>query len=107
PTMQPGQRFDGYVLRSRLGAGAMGEVWLANDVALQRPVALKVLLPGFEHGSPSLLQEEAQALAKLSHPNVVVVFDAAEWAGRAYVSMEYVVGSTLAEWLAAKRPTID
>ncbi len=106
PDMQAGQRFDTYILRCRLAAGGMGEVWIADDPGLQRPVALKLLLPGFEDGSSRLLHEEAQALAKLAHPHVVVVFDAGEWAGRGYFAMEYVMGVTLAGWLAAKHLTI-
>src|SRR5690348_4790355 len=82
-----------------LGAGGMGEVYLATDLALDRPVALKVL-PGEMARDPSRrerLVREARAQARVSHTNVGHIYFVGEDAGRLYFAMEYVEGQTLAE----------
>ena len=88
-----------------LGAGGMGVVVSAYDPHLDRKVAIIVLRPELATaGSPSRgeqrLLREAQAMAKLSHPNVVGVYEVGELAGPVFVVMEHVDGSTLGEWLA-------
>jgi tetratricopeptide (TPR) repeat protein/predicted Ser/Thr protein kinase len=91
-----------YVVLSKLGAGAMGVVLAAYDPELDRKVALKLLK---SQGGPALgnararLQREAQALAKLDHPNVVGVHDVGTHEGQLFVGMEYVEGRTLGEWM--------
>ncbi|MGV3620538.1 MAG: serine/threonine-protein kinase [Archangium sp.] len=82
-----------YVVRRRLGSGAMGAVYAAWDPRLEREVALKVL-----HLDGDLLAE-ARLLAKLTHPNVVAVHEVFSWGGRAVLVMELVHGETLHEWL--------
>lgn len=100
-----GRTIGRYVVLSTLGAGAMGVVVSAYDRDLDRRVAIKLMrrtgADGREAGAQRLLRE-AQALARLSHPNVVPVFDAGRADdGRVYLAMELVAGGTLREWVAA------
>jgi predicted Ser/Thr protein kinase len=84
------------VLR-KVGEGGMGVVYAAFDERLARRVAIK-LLHGVDHAR---LLREAQALARLSHPHVVQVYEVGEARGRIFVAMEFVEGPTLAAWRAA------
>ncbi|RMG97526.1 MAG: serine/threonine protein kinase [Deltaproteobacteria bacterium] len=95
-----------YVVLGRLGAGGMGVVYAAYDPELDRKVALKVLRADAAIGSGSRsttggarLLREAQALAKLSHPNVVAIHDVGEHEGQVWLAMEFVEGKTLGAWL--------
>jgi len=98
----PGQQVARYTLIRILGTGGMGEVWEAHDDQLARRVAIKVLRAGV--GDPARLVREARALAKLSHPVVVTVFDVGtDEAGRVWVAMELLTGGTLRHWLATPR----
>jgi len=93
-------RFIGHfaVLR-KLGEGGMGVVYAAYDERLERRVALKLI-----HGDDTArLMREAQALARVSHPNVVQIYEVGTYADRVFVAMEYVEGPTLTEWLAEPR----
>jgi tetratricopeptide (TPR) repeat protein len=106
-----GSTFGRYVLLERVGAGTSGEVWAAYDPRLDRRVALK-LLRRVAHGARSdedraRLVREAQAMARLSHPNVAAVFDAGEMEGEEYLAMAFVEGPTLRAWLAERRRGID
>jgi predicted Ser/Thr protein kinase/tetratricopeptide (TPR) repeat protein len=93
-------RFGRYRLERRLGAGGMGEVYLATDSNLGRRVALKrVRADANSWALRERLQREARALARLNHPNVVQVFEVDEWEGETYLAMEYVEGQTLGGWL--------
>lgn len=98
-----------YRLRERLGSGAMGEVWLAEDTRLHRLVALKMLPAGHagDAEAAARLVREARVASSLSHPNVAVVYDVGETEHEgtrtAYVAMEYVRGRTLAQMLEAGR----
>jgi serine/threonine protein kinase len=100
--LAPGQRVSRYVLGEPLGVGGMGIVYEAHDPKLDRKIALKVLRAesGEDAGSQARLVREAQAMARLSHPNVVAVYDVGEHAGRVFVAMELIEGRTLAAWLA-------
>ncbi|HVH97122.1 MAG TPA: serine/threonine-protein kinase [Enhygromyxa sp.] len=90
-----------YRIEARIGAGGMGEVYLAVDEELDRKVAIKRVLPGLiSERQHERLRDEARALAKLSHPNVVQVYEIGESDGRTFLAMEYVRGQTLAQWLA-------
>ena len=87
-----------YLIAEQLGQGGMGTVYLAHDSILDREVALKVITSvrlGAE--SRSRLLTEARTVAKLAHPNIVIVFDAGEVDHQAYVVMEYIQGKTLGE----------
>jgi TolB-like protein len=98
-----------YRLRERLGSGAMGEVWLAEDSRLHRLVALKMLPAGRtgDAEAAARLVREARVASSLSHPNVAVVYDVGETEHEgtktAFVAMEYVKGRTLAQMLEAGR----
>ena len=98
-----GDPLDRYVVLDRIGAGAMGLVYAAYDPKLDRRVALKLLhMRGPEVGTrrAQRLLREAQAMAQLSHPNVVTVHDVGTADGRVFLAMEYIEGQTLTNWLA-------
>ncbi|CAN5426652.1 Stk1 family PASTA domain-containing Ser/Thr kinase [soil metagenome] len=93
-----------YELRSKLARGGMADVFLSTDLLLDRPVALKVLFPEFA-SDPAFVQRfrrEAQAAARLNHPNVVSVFDWGQEGTTYFIVMEYVEGSSLAEVLRSE-----
>ena len=102
-----GQQLGRYVVLSRLGAGAMGVVFAAYDPELDRKVAIKLLRSEQSRQAiaRSRLQREARALAKLAHPNVVGVHDVGTHEGDVFVAMEFVDGTTLAQWREAEHPT--
>ncbi|WP_240480359.1 serine/threonine-protein kinase [Enhygromyxa salina] len=94
-----------YVILERVGAGGMGVVYAAWDPNLDRKVALK-LLHGDRQDHSQRLQREAQALARLTHPNVISVHDAGSLAGlddRVFVAMEFIEGQTLRGWARIER----
>ncbi len=93
------QRFGRYIVLDVLGEGGMGVVLKAYDDKLERQVAIKVLHsdPSGHHGPR--LEREAQALAKLGHPNVVQVYEVGEVQGQLFVTMELVKGQTLKKWM--------
>ena len=101
----PGARIGPYVLLERLGAGGMGEVFLARDTRLQRKVALKCLFPSGEGAegdvARSRILREARAAARINHPNVASIHDVFEDRGRAFIVMEYVEGGSLHDAVAA------
>ncbi len=86
-----------YQIARAIGEGGMGLVYRARDLRLARDVAIKV---GSAVSSSGLarLEHEAQALARLAHPNVVVVYEVGEVDGRVYVAMELVTGGTARTW---------
>jgi serine/threonine protein kinase/tetratricopeptide (TPR) repeat protein len=88
-----------YVVLDKLGAGAMGVVFAAYDPQLDRKVALKLLLSSGQDSAQIRLQREAQALAKLDHPNVVAVHDVGVHEQQLFVAMEFVEGRDLGAWL--------
>ncbi|MDB4965395.1 MAG: serine/threonine kinase family protein [Myxococcales bacterium] len=104
PTLKRGETVGRYVIVSTLGAGGMGVVYAAYDPELDRKVALKLLRPGpgdavGSHGFRDRLRREAQAMARLRHPNVIKVYDVSTKPGELFVAMELVDGVTLGEWL--------
>jgi len=107
PEPAPGDVIGRYTLVERLGAGGMGVVFSAYDAQLDRRLALKLLhgalaLPGEPTDGRARLLREAQAMAQLSHPNVVEVFDVGTDAGSLYIAMALVDGGTLRQWLALR-----
>ncbi len=100
----PGHRLGRYVILDTLGEGGMGRVFGAYDRELDRAVALKVLLSGTAKPGTddhTRLMREAQAMARLSHPNVVAVHDVTELDGRICLVMEKVDGASLRGWMGA------
>jgi len=95
-----------YSVLRPLGAGAMGIVYAAYDPELDRRVALKLLHSGAGDGPDqrARLLKEAQAMARLSHPNVIAVHDVGTVDGRVFVAMEFVEGQTLAHWMKERHP---
>ena len=91
---------DRFRLERKLGAGGMGTVYEAWDEKLMRRVALK-FLRGPSDNKEKRFFREAQGLARISHPNVVPVYDVGRWEGRVWIAMEYVPGRTLGAWAAA------
>jgi eukaryotic-like serine/threonine-protein kinase len=98
-----------YLILDRIGSGGMGVVYSAFDPELDRKVALKLLRPdrGVSSGEPGRLRllREAQAIARLSHPNVVAVYDAGSFGRQVFVAMELVEGSILRRWLEEEKPS--
>ena len=90
---------DRYRLLERIGGGGMAEVFLAEDVLLARQVAVKLLRPQFtgDEEFVSRFRQEARAAARLSHPNIVSIYDVGCEADTHYIVMEYVPGETLKE----------
>src|SRR5215212_8195932 len=86
-----------YKLESKLGSGGMSTVYLARDITLERWVAVKVMHREMSDQEDQLqrFRQEARAVAKLSHPNVVAVIDAGEDGGHPYIVFEYIEGETL------------
>lgn len=102
-----GQLVDRYLILGELGRGGMAAVYTAYDPELDRKVALKLLAELDEEAAAAeRLLREAQALARLSHPNVVQVHDAGTFLGRVFLAMELVAGETLGAWIEreARRP---
>ena len=103
-TIDRGTPIGRYMVIDRIGSGTMGLVIAAFDPTLDRKVAIKLVRPdpsGESVGRQRLVRE-AQAMAKLSHPNVVTVFEVGTFAEHVFLAMEYVSGGSLAQWLATK-----
>ena len=102
-----GRVLDGrYRVLSHIADGGMATVYLALDTRLEREVALKVMRPGLASDDTfvSRFRREARSAARLSHPNVVAVFDQGEDDGSMFLAMEYVPGQTLREVMQAEGP---
>jgi WD40 repeat protein len=97
PTQRPTPAIPGYVIEGELGRGAMGVVYRARQVRLNRPCALKVILAG-AHADPVASVRflgEAEAVAKLQHPNIVQIHNIGEADGLPFLELEYVPGGSL------------
>ena len=91
-----GQELDGYRLVSPVGKGAMGEVFLARDLLLERPVAIKFIgAGGASEAARARFMVEARAVARLQHPNVVTIHRVGEHGGQPYIVSEFVEGTAL------------
>ena len=102
PMLSPGSQLGAYRVVALLGAGGMGEVYLAEDTRLRRRVALKVLpaTRSDDETSQKRLLREAQTAAALEHSNICTVYDVGEADGHSYIAMQYVEGETLASRMA-------
>ena len=101
PADEAGTDFGDYVLLNEIARGGMGSVYRARQKSLNRIVALKRPLPGIaaEEERVRRFRTEAEAVAHLSHPNIIPVFESGEWNGEPFFSMAYVEGQTLNECL--------
>src|SRR6185436_731993 len=105
--------FGKYTLTRELGRGAMGVVYEARDSALDRRVALKLMLPS-DNPDPKeaaieeqLFTREAQLCGRLEkHPNIVSVYEAGTIEARRYIAMEFIDGTPLAEWVQLRKPSM-
>src|SRR5499426_447838 len=98
-TLNVGTKLGRYEIRSKLGEGGMGEVYLAEDTKLRRRVALKILPADIAARKDRMRRfiQEAQAAAALNHPNIAHVYEIDEFEGQHFIAMEYVEGATLRE----------
>jgi serine/threonine-protein kinase len=101
-----GKTLGDFLVLRRLGQGGMGQVYLAEQLSLKRKVALKILKAGFTADATSLrrFQAEAEAVARVTHPNIVQVYAVGEHEGLRYMALEYVEGCNLREYLSRKGP---
>lgn len=101
----PGKVLGRYVVLYRIGSGGMGVVYAAYDPELDRKVAVKVMRRlGSDAEVTELARAEAQAMARLTHANVVTVHDVGADQGHLFIAMEFVAGRTLKEWLQEEMP---
>src|SRR6266446_10496025 len=96
-TLAAGTKLGRYEIRSKLGAGGMGEVYLAEDMQLGRRVAIKFLSPELvaDERANKRLVREARAAATLDHPNICSIYEVGEVDDRSFIVMQYVEGETL------------
>jgi predicted Ser/Thr protein kinase len=106
--IQAGAAIGHFIVRRRLGEGGMGVVFACEDADLGRPVAIKLVRTDAEHPAyRARLLREAQAMARLEHPNVVKVYEVGSDRGRLFIAMELVDGQTLSAWLRESRSWRD
>ncbi len=96
-TVAAGTRLNHYVILSLLGAGGMAEVYLAEDITLQRKVALKLLPAAFTRDIDSVrrFEQEARSVSALNHPNIVTIYEIGKFDDRQYIATELIEGRTL------------
>src|SRR5437016_13920931 len=100
-TLAPGTRLGRYEIRSKIGEGGMGEVYLAEDTQLRRRVALKILPADIASNKDRMRRfvQEAQAAAALNHPNIAHIYEISEVDGLNFIAMEFIEGRTLRDYL--------
>ncbi len=104
---EPPRRIGRFTVLRRVGQGGMGTVWAVYDDELDRRVALKLIRGSGSAELAKRLQREAQALARLSHPNVVPVFEVGQHERQLFLVMEFVAGPTLRKWIAERPSPAD
>ncbi len=97
-----------YRIIDKIGAGGMGEVFLAEDTKLNRKVALKFLPAHLAHDGDirARFTREAQSAAKLDHPNIITIYEVGEWESRPYFAMQFVEGDTVSHYCRTERLSI-
>src|SRR6266851_1174146 len=103
--LEAGTRLGRYEIRSKIGAGGMGEVYLADDTRLHRKVALKILPTDLAANQDRMrrFEQEAQAAAALNHPNIAHIYEIGESDATNFIAMEFVDGVTLREKIHQER----
>jgi serine/threonine protein kinase/tetratricopeptide (TPR) repeat protein len=109
PVLKPGTRFARYEVVSAVGAGGMGEVYLAHDTQLRRDVALKLLPQHLTRDERTLqrFEQEARAASALNHPNILTIYEFGAVDGVHYIACEFVEGETLRERIGKGRLEIS
>src|SRR3989475_12137144 len=104
-TVASGTNLGHYEIRSLIGAGGMGEVYLAQDTKLDRKVALKILPAEVASDQQRMRRfvQEAKAAAALNHPNIAHIYEISEAEGVHFISMEYIEGKTLRDRIHRER----
>ncbi len=107
PELGSGSRLGRYLVRGKIGSGGMGVVYEAHDPELNRKLAVKLMRPQASEGisasdGRARLMREAQAMARLAHPNVIAIHDVGTFGEQVFIAMEHVEGQTLTQWLAEK-----
>ncbi|MCM3869606.1 MAG: serine/threonine protein kinase [Pyrinomonadaceae bacterium] len=105
PLVLPGQMIHHYQILGTLGAGSMGQVYLAFDLRLGRRLALKLLPSSFTHDAERVgrFEREAQIALTLNHPNVITIYETGQIDGRLFIATEFIDGETLRQRLNRKR----
>ncbi|HXT62481.1 MAG TPA: serine/threonine-protein kinase, partial [Pyrinomonadaceae bacterium] len=101
-SLEAGTKLSRYEIRSKIGEGGMGEVYLAHDTRLDRKVALKIL-PADVASDPGRMYrfvQEAKSASGLNHPNIITIYEIDEADSRHFIAMEFVEGETLRERMA-------
>ena len=108
-TIQTPADFGQFVLEKELGHGGMGSVYLGRDKMLERPVAIKVMLKsmGADAEFVERFKREAQAAARLNHPNIAQIYSFSIQDGQPYIAMELVSGGSLDKEMAQNPGTLD
>jgi eukaryotic-like serine/threonine-protein kinase len=102
--MKSAEKIGRYEVKSKLGAGGMGEVFLAHDTSLDREVAIKVLLPEFCSNLERVnrFKLEARAASALNHPNIITIYEIGEDGEKLFISTEFIKGETLRSLIERK-----
>src|SRR5438067_12401403 len=101
-----GTKLGRYEIRSKIGEGGMGEVYLAEDTQLHRKVALKILQAEVSANRDRMrrFEQEATAAAALNHPNIAHIYEIGEHDGATFIAMEFIEGQTLREQIHGRQP---
>jgi len=104
-----GKEISHYKIKCLLGIGGMGEVFLAEDLSLNRPVALKCLPPEFAEDKERMCRfiREAKTASALNHPNIITIYEINEFEGTHFIATEYIDGKTLKEYTKSKPLTLN
>jgi len=107
-TLATGTRLGHYEIRSRIGAGGMGEVYLAEDMKLRRKVALKLLSADLTKDANRLrrFDQEAQAASALNHPSILVIHEIGTEGDAHFIATEFIEGETLRQHLHREQLSI-
>ncbi len=105
--LEPGSKLGRFVIEGVLGQGGMGVVYAATDPELARKVAVKLVRTKNSRDAQERLLREAQAMARLQHPNVVAIYDVGTFQRRVFLAMELVEGENLRLWLKKERSWRD